>query len=299
VDTGLRYAAYSVATIVLGLNLTAGDGQGAQARVSCTVSGGLTTHTAQRGDSLISLGARYGVAAATLADDNHLRPNSVVRAGDVLYIDNRHIVPADLLDGIVINIPQRMLFVARHNRLLAAFPVAAGRPDWPSPIGRFAIGVKEIDPTWDVPVSIQKEMARAGKSVLAAVPPGPENPLGDRWLGFKDMSVGIHGTNQPTSIYRLTTHGCIRLHPDDARRLFDLVEVGSPVTIVYQPVLVTVDDEGRVWLEVHRDAYGDVADLSVAARDLLRDAGVDDPLTDARVRACLQDRRGRLCQVAP
>jgi L,D-transpeptidase ErfK/SrfK len=189
------------------------------------------------------------------------------------------------------------LFVARDGRLTGAYPIAVGRPDWPSPIGDFEIGAKEIDPTWDVPASIQREMARAGRPILRAVPPGPENPLGDRWLGLKGIDVGIHGTNQPTSVYRFTTHGCIRLHPDDARALFELVDVGSPVTIVYQPVLVAIDEEGQVWLEVHRDAYGSGGDLSRVASDLLRDAGVADALEVESVRRCLRDRRGRPCKV--
>jgi L,D-transpeptidase ErfK/SrfK len=300
VNAAGRGSACSAALVlVVALTVASSDGQVAQGRVSCSVSGALTTHTVQQGDSLASLGARYGTDALGLAEDNQLRPGSVLRAGDVLRLDTRHIVPSEAIDGVVINIPQRMLFVARQNRLLAAYPVAVGRPDWPSPTGTFEIGVKEVDPTWDVPVSIQREMAEAGKRVLTTVPPGAENPLGDRWLGLKGIGVGIHGTNQPTSVFRFTTHGCIRLHPDDARHLFDLVEIGSPVSIVYQPVLVAIDEDARVWLEVHRDAYRRVGDLSRVAGDLLRDAGVADPLADADIRVCVQERRGRVCEVKP
>src|SRR4029453_18213579 len=203
------------------------------------------TFGVQHGDSLISVAARFGVDPTGRADDNHLRPGTVLRAGDALRVDNRHIVPGELHDGILINIPQRMLFVARDNR-------------------------------W----------AGAGGPVLPAVPPGPENPLGDRWLGLKGISVGIHGTNQPTSVFRFTTHGCIRLHPDDVREVFDLVDVGSPVTIVYQPVLIAVDEEGRVWLEVNRDPYGRAGDPSGVAGVLLRDAGVPGAVDATAVRRC-------------
>jgi L,D-transpeptidase ErfK/SrfK len=111
------------------------------------------------------------------------------------------------------------------------------------------------------------------------------------------MGVGIHGTNQPTSVFRVTTHGCIRLHPDDAHVLFELVEVGSPVRIVYEPVLVAVDEGNQVWLEVHHDAYGRAGDLFRIARDLLQEAGVGDAVDAGAFRRCVQERRGRPCQL--
>jgi L,D-transpeptidase ErfK/SrfK len=254
-------------------------------------------YVVRHGDSLVSIGARFGVEPNTLAEDNHLRPATVLRAGDILRVDNHHIVPEELTDGVLVNIPQRMLFVARDGRLAGAYPIAVGRPDWPSPTGNFVIGIKEIDPTWDVPRSIQREMGRAGKRIVTAVPPGPDNPLGDRWFGLKGSGVGIHGTNQPTSIYRFTTHGCIRVHPDDARALFELTEVGSPVIIVYQPVLVAIDEEGEVWMEVHRDAYGRSDPLSRVATDILRNAGVTHLNGAESVERCLRERRGRACKV--
>src|SRR5207244_4257585 len=58
-----------------------------------------------------------------------------------------------------------------------------------------------------------------GKPVLTHVPPSPANPLGKYWLGLSIPGVGIHGTNAPSSIYNLQTHGCIRLHPDDIEKL--------------------------------------------------------------------------------
>lgn len=50
------------------------------------------------------------------------------------------------------------------------------------------------------------------------------------------------------------THGCIRVHPDDVAVLFDLVEVGTPGRIVYEPILLA-EANGEIWLEVHTDVY--------------------------------------------
>jgi L,D-transpeptidase ErfK/SrfK len=219
------------------------------------LAGSVHWHEVVSGQSLTSIGARFGVESSTLAADNGLRINARLTPGQHLVIDNRHIVPAVAVDGVVINVPQRMLFVLRDGRVLGSFPVAVGRPSWPTPTGQFEIRVKETDPTWDVPASIQREMAAAGKEVLCKVPPGPRNPLGTRWLGLSSSSIGIHGTNTPASIYQFTTHGCIRLHQDDVARLFALVEIGTPVQIIYEPVLVARVSPQEVLVEVHRDVY--------------------------------------------
>jgi L,D-transpeptidase ErfK/SrfK len=211
-------------------------------------------HTVQKGESLASIGARFGVEAKFIAVANGLPVNSVPREGRQLRIDNRHIVPQPLGDGILINIPQRMLFYFRNSQLLQSYPVGLGRPDWPTPTGRFKIISKEENPVWDVPKSIQEEMRREGKVVQERVPPCPENPLGKHWMGLSIPGYGIHGTVAPTSIYQFRTHGCIRLHPDDIAGLFAEVTAGSSGLIVYQP-LVIARLGNQIFLEAHRDIY--------------------------------------------
>ena len=216
--------------------------------------GGEFSYVVRKGDSLTAIGARFGVNVGVLAASNHLSPTSLLKAGQTLRIDNRHIVPDVLGDGIVINIPQRMLFYFKERRLTGSFPVGLGRHDWPTPTGPFKIVVKEENPTWDVPASIQEEMRREGKAVKTCVPPGPDNPLGKHWLGLSIAGYGIHGTIAPISIYQFQTHGCVRAHADDIARLFDDVSRGTPGILVYRPLLVA--RVGRqVYLEVHRDVY--------------------------------------------
>jgi L,D-transpeptidase ErfK/SrfK len=211
-------------------------------------------HTVQKGESLTSIGARFGVEAKFLAAANGLSVNSVLKEGRQLRIDNRHIVPQPLDDGILINIPQRMLFFFRNGRLLQSYPVGLGRPDWRTPTGRFKIISKEENPVWDVPKSIQEEMRREGKVVQERVPPCPENPLGKHWMGLSIPGYGIHGTIAPTSIYQFRTHGCIRLHPDDIAGLFADIPAGSSALIVYQPLMIS-QLENQIFLEAHRDIY--------------------------------------------
>ena len=95
----------------------------------------------------------------------------MLRAGRVLQVDARHIVPAILGEDIVINIPQRMFFTIDEAGVPLGYPVAVGGLTRHHRIEQFGIGTKEINPTWDVPLSIQREMARAGQRVLTTVLP--------------------------------------------------------------------------------------------------------------------------------
>jgi L,D-transpeptidase ErfK/SrfK len=212
-------------------------------------------YTAKAGDSLASLSSRYGIKPNVLTWRNYLTSHSRILPGDVLTIDNRHIVPEVLNDGIVINIPQRFLFYFRQGQVDSYYPVGLGQADWRTPSRAFTIVSREKDKTWYVPSSIQREMRQKGQRVRTHVPPGPRNPLGRYWLGLSIPRVGIHATIAPQSIYQFRTHGCIRLHPDDAEDLWNKVAIGDPGEIIYQPVLLARLHDGRIFLEVHRDIY--------------------------------------------
>jgi L,D-transpeptidase ErfK/SrfK len=165
-----------------------------------------------------------------------------------------HLVPRVLDDGVILNVPQRMIFVMREGAAVARYPVGLGRPDWPTFVGPFSIVTKEVDPVWDVPLSIQEELRRSGKVVLTRVAPGPGNPLGKYWLGLSVPGFGIHGTNAPRSISRFQSHGCIRLLADDIADLFARVEVGTPGVSIYEPIVLALID-GALWMEAHPDVY--------------------------------------------
>jgi L,D-transpeptidase ErfK/SrfK len=225
------------------------------------------TYIVQPGDSLTAIGARFGVGINILATANGLAPNARLKVAQALNIDNRHIVPRAADDGVIINIPQRMLFFLKEGQARRTYPVALGKQDWPTPSGRFRIAVKEEDPIWEVPKSIQEEMQRNGQVVKTCVPPGPDNPLGKHWLGLSINGYGIHGTIAPSSIYQFQTHGCIRLHPDDVAELFPAVDRGTPVLLLYRRLLLARIGD-RLFLEVHRDIYGKQPSVEPELRQL-------------------------------
>lgn len=269
------------------------------ARDQGRLAGFVSEYQVARGDTWTSIGARAGVAASTLTARNGRSVDMRLREGETIAIDARHIVPANPSGAaILINVPQRVLFHYREGTFDAHFPVAVGRRDWPTPLGPFSIRVREENPTWDVPVSIQEEMRREGHRVLTTVPPGPDNPLGRHWLGLTLPGVGIHGTNVPSSIYRSTTHGCIRMHPDDVAALFGAVAVGDTGRTIYEPVLVAVLPDGRVFLEVHPDFYRRVPDPLDLAIDLLDRAGVLDRVDRRAVARVVAAREGIAIELA-
>ena len=224
----------------------------AAAQTHPVVVGSVQQITVGKGDTWTSLGARFGVDPDTLKADNRTSTARLV-AGHPVTIDNRHIVPAAFSgDAIVVNVPQRMLYVPGSS--LVAVPIAVGRPTWPTPLVEFVVLTKEIDPTWNVPASIQAEALRKGVTLPAAVPPGPDNPLGKYWIGLSVDSVGIHGTNAPSSIFRAVTHGCIRVHPDNIEMVFNAVRPRMAGVIAYEPILLAQSGQD-VLLEVHPDVY--------------------------------------------
>jgi L,D-transpeptidase ErfK/SrfK len=140
---------------------------------------------------------------------------------------------------LVLDRRQRLLLVLEGGQERRRFPVGVGRPGWETPVGRFAVIELARDPTWEHPVTGQH------------IPPGPANPLGSRWIGFhRDcegragfngrehlvvkgcVSAGFHGTPQRDSVGQAVSHGCVRLLDEHVRELFELVEMGTPVTVL-------------------------------------------------------------------
>jgi lipoprotein-anchoring transpeptidase ErfK/SrfK len=127
---------------------------------------------------------------------------------------------------IVIHRGANRLYLYYGVRLVRVFPVATGQAAWPTPLGQFQIVVKQKNPWWFPPT--QDSWAAGAKPV----PPGPNNPLGTRWMGLSAPGVGIHGTDEPWSIGHSESHGCIRMQVASAEWLFNRVRIGTPVFII-------------------------------------------------------------------
>ncbi len=221
-------------------------------------------------DTSRSIAARFGEP-----DTMFLLNGGEPQPGANIMVDNRHIAAAVIGDGVVINVPQRMLFVFRDGKLAEAWPVTVGRPDWPTPLGSFYVASLRTNPTWHVPPAIQEEMEEDGIEVADEVKPGPKNPLGKSWVGLDHGGIGIHGTNRPLSIFLFGSHGCIRLNPEDGTRLLHIVSPNEAVEIIYQPVSLAILADGRIFLESDSDPYAMGRPHIDDVRQAARTAGVE------------------------
>lgn len=122
---------------------------------------------------------------------------------------------------IIVNLKDRRLALVENGLVEAVYPVAVGKSSTPSPTGTFTIVNHVINPTY----------YHHG----VVIPPGPENPVGNRWMGLSVAGYGIHGTNAPRSIGKAASHGCIRMGRRDLERLFAQVRVGDTVEIIGVP----------------------------------------------------------------
>jgi hypothetical protein len=121
---------------------------------------------------------------------------------------------------IVVSLEDRKLALLEDGQVKKVYTVAVGKPSTPSPTGTFVIERRVMNPTY----------SHNGK----VVPPGPGNPVGTRWMGLSLHGYGIHGTNEPRSIGKPTSHGCIRLAKADLEELYAQVAVGDTVVLVGQ-----------------------------------------------------------------
>lgn len=119
---------------------------------------------------------------------------------------------------IVVSLEDRKLALVEDGQVKKVYSVAVGKPSTPSPVGTFTIARRAANPTYH----------HNGKTVL----PGPGNPVGTRWMGLSISGYGIHGTNEPNSIGKAASHGCIRMARADLEEFYALVAVGDTVELI-------------------------------------------------------------------
>jgi len=258
-----------------------------------TMVGGETTYETKKGDCLQLISAKVGLDWQVIARANGLSAKDLCKVGASLTFDNRKIIPKIVDNGIIVNIPDRMLYLFREGKLFSYFPVGLGSPAFPTPTGSFVILRKDKNPTWYVPKAIQQEMERKGQVVKTIVPPGPENPLGRFALYTSISGILIHETIWPTTVYQWRSHGCIRVLPANMEdRFFQEVEKGLPGEILYKPISVAVSGEGRVYLQVSRDIYKRMQSMEDEAKSEIERQGLSAKVDWNRVKRLIKVKSG-------
>lgn len=123
---------------------------------------------------------------------------------------------------LTIKLSERRVYVYQGDRVQARYPIAIGKAGWETPTGNFRVIQKIEDPAWEHPWTGE------------VIPPGPNNPLGTRWIAFwtdGKNSIGFHGTPNERLIGQAVSHGCIRMRNRDVVALYELVKIGTPVIV--------------------------------------------------------------------
>jgi len=107
--------------------------------------------------------------------------------------------------SITVDLSSRRLTLYKDGSTINSYPVGIGKMLTPTPTGTYSI--------------INKQ-------------PNPGGAFGAMWMGLSKPSYGIHGTNDPSSIGSLVSHGCIRMYNRDVLALSQVVPIGTQVTIV-------------------------------------------------------------------
>jgi len=229
--------------------------------------------TAGRDDTLTDIARRFNVGYEEIVRANPKVDPWLPGEGREIVIPSQFILPDAPRTGLVINIAAMRIFyyppVRRGERpLVLTHPIGIGKVGWRTPEGVTKIVRRQQDPTWRVPVSVRKEHHENGEDLDPVIGPGPDNPLGKYAFYLQWPSYLIHGTNKPAGVGLRSSHGCIRLYPEDIEQFFAVVPVGTQVRVVNQPFVFGWRD-GQLYMQPFDVLEDDTRDWAKASRRLL------------------------------
>ena len=167
-------------------------------------------HVVKPGDTLGRIAGTYGTTVEFIQRANGLK-SDVIRPSQKLKVPKGKFT-------IVVDKSQNQLLLTENNQFVKTYPVATGKEN-STPVGTFKVVTRLPNPVWYTQGAI--------------VPPdSPQNILGTRWLGIDKTGYGIHGSVDPNAIGHQVTAGCVRMTNSDVEELYDIIPVGTEVTIV-------------------------------------------------------------------
>ena len=228
---------------------------------------------ASKEDTLSDIARRFNVGYEEIARANPKVDPWLPGEGREIVVPTQHLLPNAPREGIVINVAAMRLYYfpkrkAGEKQVVFTHPIGIGKVGWATPIGSTRVVRKAKDPVWRPGPGVRAEHKENGEILPAVVPPGPDNPLGNRamYLGWPQFL--IHGTNKPYGVGLRSSHGCIRMYPEDIEKVFELVAPGEKVTVVNQP-FVFGWHEGQLYLQAYDVLEDDPRDWQKAQKKLL------------------------------
>jgi lipoprotein-anchoring transpeptidase ErfK/SrfK len=194
------------------------------------------------GSFLELIAERYHAAEDFIRKLNPGLNVEALKVGDTVKVPN--VIPfkiEDLKEGFIdknpalanrrvfVDTKERFLLIYEDKQLVAEFPITPGSSTLPAPLGLWKIlGIATL-PVFRHDEGVLNHGVKSDQ--FFNLPPGPNNPVGILWIGLNKPHVGVHGTNNPETIGRAASHGCIRTANWDAARVKELITVGNPVSI--------------------------------------------------------------------
>jgi L,D-transpeptidase ErfK/SrfK len=221
--------------------------------------------TVGKDDTLPDIARRFDVGYEEILTANPGVDPWLPGVGREVVVPTQFILPAAPHEGVVVNVAaMRIFYYPPHKKgqpeTVYTHPIGIGKVGWKTPEGTTKIVSRQKDPVWVVPKSVREEHQENGEQLPAKVPAGPDNPLGAYEFRLGWPSYLIHGTNKPYGVGMRSSHGCMRLYPEDIAVFFDLIPIGTKVTVVNQPYLfgwrdatlymqayTVMEDDSRNW----------------------------------------------------
>src|ERR1700721_1350067 len=229
--------------------------------------------TVGKDDTLPDIARRFDVGYEEILTANPGVDPWLPGVGREVVVPTQFILPAAPHEGVVVNVAaMRIFYYPPHKKgqpeTVYTHPIGIGKVGWKTPEGTTKIVSRQKDPVWVVPKSVREEHQEDGEQLPAKVPAGPDNPLGAYEFRLGWPSYLIHGTNKPYGVGMRSSHGCMRLYPEDIAVFFDLIPIGTKVTVVNQPYLFGWRD-GTLYLQAYAVMEDDSRNWSKDRKRLL------------------------------
>lgn len=261
------------------------------------VVGQVQVTVASKEDTLPDIARRFNVGYEEIARANPGVDVWIPGAGKEIVVPSQFVLPNAPREGVVINLAAMRIFYFPANtvngkvvprkegekQVVYTHPIGIGKVGWKTPEGATKIISRQKDPTWRPSAAVRKEHKENGDPIPAVVGPGPDNPLGKYKFTLGWPSYLIHGTNKPYGVGLRSSHGCIRLYPEDIEKFFGMIPVGTKVTVVNQPFLFGWHDD-QLYLQTYDVLEDDKRDWKKSQQKLIAKT-----LT-ARIQKELKDR---------
>ncbi|WP_180120852.1 L,D-transpeptidase [Acinetobacter sp. YH12086] len=149
------------------------------------------------------------------------------KVGEKILVANiRNEVPEDIHLIVAHKGAKQLYLFNSRNQMIGSFPATIGSSDTPSPTGTYKVTGVAPNPWYSYSPS---NFVQGNNRKPLSLPPGPNGPVGNIWIGLSKKSFGIHGTPNPSAISKTASHGCIRLTNWDANDLGKKVKSGVTV----------------------------------------------------------------------